>query len=271
MSNINKPPILIFGASGAIGSSAAHILKKNKYNLLLSNSKNNKNIKSLSQKLKSPYFSFNFDKKLTKKQLENKIVKHTSSLQGLIISIAKPFPNKLIQNTDKKKRFTFITGSEGPIERKNNKEAFNHIENLRGEYIQLILISSAGAEGISLSAVRQVHIMEPYWHFGRINQVFGRAIRFKSHIDFDNEIDRTVEKYLYLSFQPEGNDIESIYQSLKENKELWSEVRDIDITDDIKTTFFTYVFSAAEQTLYVETILFLIPSTAFISTNGTCL
>ena len=28
MSNINKSPILIFGASGAIGSSAAHILKK---------------------------------------------------------------------------------------------------------------------------------------------------------------------------------------------------------------------------------------------------
>ena len=43
------------------------------------------------------------------------------------------------------------------------------------------------------------------------------------------------------------------------------------LSDDIKTTFFTYVFSSAEQTLYVETILFLIPSTAFISTNGTCL
>ena len=29
------------------------------------------------------------------------------------------------------------------------------------------------------------------------------------------------------------------------------------LSDDIKTTFFTYVSSAAEQTLYVETILFL--------------
>ena len=29
MSNINKSPILIFGASGAIGSSAAHIKKIN--------------------------------------------------------------------------------------------------------------------------------------------------------------------------------------------------------------------------------------------------
>ena len=100
MSNVNKSPILIFGASGAIGSNAAHILKKNKYNLLLSNSKKNQDIKSLSEKLNSPYFSFNFDKKLSKKQLENKIKKHTSILQGIIISIAKPFPNKLIQNTE---------------------------------------------------------------------------------------------------------------------------------------------------------------------------
>ena len=66
----------------------------------MSNSKNNKDIKNLSEKLKSPYFSFNFDKKLSKKQLVNKIEKHTSNLQGIIISIAKPFPNKLIQNTE---------------------------------------------------------------------------------------------------------------------------------------------------------------------------
>ena len=37
---------------------------------------------------------------LSKKQLVNKIEKHTSNLQGIIISIAKPFPNKLIQNTE---------------------------------------------------------------------------------------------------------------------------------------------------------------------------
>ena len=52
---------------------------------------------------------------------------------------------------------------------------FGHIKNLRGEYIQMILISAAGAEGI-LFGVRQVHIMEPYWNFGRMNQVFGRAM-----------------------------------------------------------------------------------------------
>ena len=130
-------------------------------------------------------------------------------------------------------RYTFITGSRF-TERKANKESYNHIKNLRGEYIQMILISSAGAEGISLFGVRQVHIMEPYWNFGRMNQVFGRAIRFKSHKDFEDEKDSTVEQYLYLSFLPDGDSIETIYQSMKENEELYSSVKDINITGDIK-------------------------------------
>ena len=46
----------------------------------------------------------------------------------------------------------------------NNKLVINKTENKYGEYIQLILISGAGAEGISLKCVRQVHIFEPYWN-----------------------------------------------------------------------------------------------------------
>ena len=99
-----------------------------------------------------------------------------------------------------------------------------------------MILTSAGAEGISLFGVRQVHIMEPYWNFGRMNQVFGRAIRFKSHKDFEDENDRTVEQYLYLSFLPEGDTIETIYQSMKENEDLWPFVKDLNITDNIKET-----------------------------------
>ena len=77
--------------------------------------------------------------------------------------------------------------------------------------------------------------MEPFWNFGRINQVFGRAIRFKSHKDLPED-KRNVEQYLYMSFMPFGNDIESIYKSMKENQDLWSEVRGIDIQTNIKET-----------------------------------
>ena len=84
-----------------------------------------------------------------------------------------------------------------------------------------MIISGAGAEGISLECVRQVHILEPYWNFVRINQVFGRAIRLESHEDLDPK-DRNVEEYIYLSILPPGENIEEIYESIKG----WSDVQD---------------------------------------------
>ena len=111
--------------------------------------------------------------------------------------------DELISSNAKKKRYTFITGEEDQDLRRKHKEAYNKVENINGEYIQIMIISSAGAEGISLTGVRQVHIMEPYWNFIRIDQVFGRAIRMKSHMDLPPD-KRYVEQYLYLSFLPEG-------------------------------------------------------------------
>ena len=77
-----------------------------------------------------------------------------------------------------------------------------------------MIISSAGAEGISLTCVRQVHILEPFWNYVRIDQVLGRAIRMKSHLDLPKE-DRNVEQYLYLSVLPKGITLETAYESLK--------------------------------------------------------
>ena len=51
--------------------------------------------------------------------------------------------------------------------------------NNMGEIIKVLMITSSGAEGISLKNVRYVHIMEPYWHPVRVKQVIGRARRIK--------------------------------------------------------------------------------------------
>ena len=136
----------------------------------------------------------------------------------------------LISKKSMKKRYTFITGKESQEQRRINKESFNHKANLRGEYIQIILISSSGAEGISLKAVRQVHVMEPFWNYIRVDQVLGRAARMESHIDLP-ENERNVEQYLYLTMLPEGDTVQDIYQSLDDLD--WSEVRDINIPDGV--------------------------------------
>lgn len=70
--------------------------------------------------------------------------------------------------------------------------------NLRGEMLKAILISKSGAEGISLKHVRQVHVMEPYWHEVRINQIIGRAVRANSHADLPAS-ERNVQVYRYMS------------------------------------------------------------------------
>jgi hypothetical protein len=59
------------------------------------------------------------------------------------------------------------------------------------------MITSSGAEGISLKNVRYVHITEPYWHPVRTEQVIGRARRICSHQELPEEL-RTVEVFLYL-------------------------------------------------------------------------
>tara|TARA_B100000674_G_scaffold348184_1_gene291491 strand:- start:2879 stop:6478 length:3600 start_codon:yes stop_codon:yes gene_type:complete len=117
-------------------------------------------------------------------------------------------------------RYTFITGSEDPEERRVNKEFYNEDSNKYGEYIQIMIISSAGAEGLSLKCVRQVHILEPYWNYVRIDQVLGRAIRMKSHMSLD-EKERNVEQYLYLSVLPSGLNLDSVYESVKQ-LDTWS-------------------------------------------------
>ena len=69
--------------------------------------------------------------------------------------------------------------------------------NFYGEVIKVLMITSSGAEGISLKNVRYVHITEPYWHPVRNQQVIGRAKRICSHSELPKEL-QTVEVFLYL-------------------------------------------------------------------------
>ena len=70
--------------------------------------------------------------------------------------------------------------------------------NLHGELARVIMITSSGAEGISLKNVRQVHMIEGYWNHNRIDQVIGRAVRARSHLGLPVD-ERHVDVYLYLA------------------------------------------------------------------------
>jgi hypothetical protein len=69
--------------------------------------------------------------------------------------------------------------------------------NNMGEVIKVFMITSSGSEGINLRNTRYVHIMEPYWHPVRLEQVIGRARRICSHKSLPIAL-QTVEVFVYL-------------------------------------------------------------------------
>ena len=97
-----------------------------------------------------------------------------------------------------KYRYAEFHGGIDKNERQINKEVYNKTENKDGSIIKIMMISPAGAEGISLRNTREVHIMEPYWNEVRIEQMVGRAIRYCSHRDLPLE-ERFVTIYRYIS------------------------------------------------------------------------
>jgi hypothetical protein len=113
-----------------------------------------------------------------------------------------------------KPMFALYTGTETPEEKEIVRNVLNNAwkyvpdgivrkiktiapNNNLGEIIKILMITSSGAEGISLKNVRYVHITEPYWHPVRIEQVIGRARRICSHQALPVEL-RTVTVFLYL-------------------------------------------------------------------------
>ena len=107
-----------------------------------------------------------------------------------------------------------------PINIRTELERISSNNNM-GEIIKVFMITSSGAEGISLRNTRYVHIVEPYWHPVRMEQVIGRARRICSHEDLPEEL-RTVEVFLYLMTlsEEQRNSEESVELRLKDKSKL---------------------------------------------------
>ena len=112
---------------------------------------------------------------------------------------------------DDRPAYTFYTGEENEEERDLTRQIFNGVYSKNfpaslkesvakrpKKILQLLMASASGAEGITLSNVRHVHIVEPHWTPARHDQVIGRAIRICSHATLPME-DRTVKVSFYIS------------------------------------------------------------------------
>lgn len=110
--------------------------------------------------------------------------------------------------------------------------------NNMGEVIKVFMITSSGSEGINLRNTRYVHIMEPYWHPVRLEQVIGRARRICSHKELPKAL-QTVEVFVYLMVFSEAQLKSDSAIELK-RKDLSKSIPHVPITSD------QYLFEISE-------------------------
>jgi hypothetical protein len=108
-------------------------------------------------------------------------------------------------------RYIFLTG-QTPKNTLNyyidqcNGEGESTSNNLWGQHIKFVLGSNVLEQGINLYNVREVHVIDPWHHLNRTEQVVGRAIRNFSHKNLPPN-KRNVSVYLYCATIPVENEL----------------------------------------------------------------
>ena len=104
-----------------------------------------------------------------------------------------------------KKRYAFFTGEQDAKFKEEIKNVYNQKSNLNGSKLKVLLLSPSAKEGLSLKGVRQIHILESYWNFSRIQQVIGRGSRHCSHRDLPEE-KRNLKVFIYIATNENENE-----------------------------------------------------------------
>lgn len=115
------------------------------------------------------------------------------------------------------RRYVSFTGDETPEVRAESVSLESDKENVDGKNVMIVMISRAGAEGVSLNHIRQSHIIEPFWNENVIDQVMARGVRFCSHKYLKKE-DRNVMIFKYRSVSKSYETADVIISRIAEKK-----------------------------------------------------
>lgn len=75
-----------------------------------------------------------------------------------------------------------FSGDLDDSQRRQLLKKFNSKQNRYGDVIRVLLVTEAGAEGISVLEARHMHILESSSRISKTIQAIGRVARFKSHV-----------------------------------------------------------------------------------------
>ena len=131
--------------------------------------------------------------------------------------------NKKYESKETKGNYIIISGNNDLS--KNAYSDYIKIENnnMNGEKVKIIIGSETAAEGLDFKYIREIHILEPWFHLNKIQQIIGRGIRNCSHIKLPKE-DRNVKIFLYASTMSDKpiNDNETLDLKIYRNGEIKS-------------------------------------------------
>ena len=96
----------------------------------------------------------------------------------------------------------------------------NNINNINGEQIKVILMSPVAGEGLNIFNVREIHLLEAWYHFNRIDQIIGRGIRNCSHKNLPLE-NRNVTVFMHCAINDYNNETADIHAYRISSRKLY--------------------------------------------------
>ena len=79
------------------------------------------------------------------------------------------------------KRYAIFSGEESRRYKERIRTTFNSEANDNSSQLQLIIGSPAIKEGVSLYRLAYIFVLEAYWNYSRLEQIYGRGYRYCSH------------------------------------------------------------------------------------------
>jgi len=127
--------------------------------------------------------------------------------------------------TDNGISFAEYSGKVNKLDRLTNIRRFN------ADKIDVLIITRAGGESIDLKGVKNVIVLDPPWNDASLEQIVGRAIRFKSHLHLPKE-ERKVNVYFLSLVKPDSVPEEDavmsgdkkLYEIIKNKKKITDEI-----------------------------------------------
>lgn len=121
-----------------------------------------------------------------------------------LLNLPSGHPKKMING--KQAKYLIITGESSEDFNKYKKDR-EHL-NEDGSELKVILGTQAASEGLNIFNVRGIHILDPWHHLNRLEQIVGRGLRSCSHRNLSLE-ERNLTLFLYVITYPR-NDKETL-------------------------------------------------------------